>query len=172
MRNIAHQELASIFDSDAEQRYKQAKGMNLLSIYLRKPDRRSSQAYKSTYEDALKGVEKDDISIEMTRITVRRFHQAGIKTIVYVTPINIEDMAKAGGFSLSGLRHSFTRLGEAVCDEGGVFADFHDILRDNQFRDAAGHLTFNGKSNGYDVLVNHLAPLMIKQMKPAIGNTR
>jgi len=168
LRDAMRNGTASLFGSLAEEKYQQEINPQLARYGTIYGGRRATlEAYRHFYDDALAGVAADDISIEMTKATVRRFQEAGIETLVYVAPINVERMAKVGALDRDGLEQSFARLGDAVRAAGGKFADFHDLLADEQFIDEAGHLTFDGENCGNVVLAQHLASLVIEQMPPA-----
>jgi len=167
LRDAMDKSTAVLFGSQAHEKYQQQLNRHNAAHLLTPEGRRwTEEAYHHFYGEALAGVESDDIAIEMTKATVRLFQQAGIKTLVYVSPINVEHMSEVGALDRAGLQKSFARLGDAVRAAGGKFADLHDLLADDQFRDPAGHMTFEGKTSGSNVLAQHLASLVIEQMPP------
>jgi len=67
---------------------------------------------------------------------------------------------------------SLAHLGAAVRAAGGTYADFHDLLSDAHFIDAAGHLTFEGERSGGALFARELAPLLLDQVNAASRQSR
>ena len=67
------------------------------------------------------------------------FSEAGIPTLVYLNPINLEHLDAVGVLDKSAMERSVDAYRSSVIDSGGLFLDYHDIFPDSHFTDMAGH---------------------------------
>ena len=105
----------------------------------------------------LEGPDLDRLPLALTAGAVRSLEEAGVPTLVYVTPINVEHMTRIGVYApevVSGVLRQAERL---VVGAGGRFLDLHALLDDSRFRDASGHLTQSGEDCGADALARELS---------------
>ena len=79
-------------------------------------------------------------------------------------------MVRVSVLSVGTLDASLATIRSSVIQSGAHFADLTRALRDDQFRDAAGHFTLEGDGNGMEQLARTLARL-IRQM-PSEGLRR
>jgi hypothetical protein len=173
LRDALHRRVAEAVGSEAEAKFKAITlELEMSRKYTPGMIRRRKPAYESSYREALAGVKPDDVAIRMLGATVRRFVNAGIPTLVYVAPINVEHMREVGALTGDGVVQSLAHLGVAVRAAGGTYADFHDLLSDAHFIDAAGHLTFEGEHNGGALFARELAPLLLGQANAASRQSR
>jgi hypothetical protein len=164
LRDALHHYAAAISGSQSEQRFKEERSRDARERdYSADYHRMNKSAYERSYAEALAGVEPDDVSIRIMGAAVRRFVDAGIPTLVYVIPINVEHMRDVGALEGDGLQRSLDRLGEGVRAAGGTFVDFHDLLPDEYFLDVRGHLTFDGETSGNALVARALAPMVLDQ---------
>ncbi len=132
------------------------------------PDQRGTRrTHLQYFGDAFAGVERGDVAFEFMAAAVRCFERAGIETLVYVTPINVDYMKTIDVYDREGMRQTVFNLEAHVRAAGGDLVDLHDILTDAGFRDAVGHMTFEGEYNGSVRLARELAPYVISRMKSA-----
>ncbi len=164
LRAALHLRAAALTGSQAEGRFKKQRDAEGWDRGFT-PDllRKKKSEYERSYREALAGVEEGDVSIRMMSAAVRRFVDAGIPTLVYVTPVNVEHMREVGALNGDGLQRSFDRLGEAVRAAGARYVDFHDLLSDEHFVDFSGHLSYEGMDAGNFILARKLAPLILEQ---------
>lgn len=137
-----------------------------------KKKRLTTFGLRQRYGPALDGIAADDPSVRVLASTVRRFGNDGIRVLVYTNPVNIANMEDGGVFDEKGLAKTLDAIAKAVRQAGGEFADFHRLLPDNAFRDAAGHFNVRGQApDGPKLLGEALAPLVFKEAN-AFGRRR
>jgi hypothetical protein len=123
---------------------------------------------RQRYGPALDGIRPGNPAVEVLAAAVRRFRRDGIRVLVYASPANIANMETGGVLDEEGLQKTLEVIAGAVRAEGGEFADFHALLPDEAFRDAAGH--FSVKANLPDgplLLGRALAPLVVEEARSA-----
>lgn len=113
-------------------------------------------------KDAMRGMARGDVAFALIEASVRHLTQRGIRTLVYLTPVNVEHMRKLDAYDPAGVAVIARHLGAATRAAGGEFLDLHDLLDDSGFRDAAGHLSFHGKTSGMNRVVHALARQLMK----------
>jgi hypothetical protein len=107
---------------------------------IRGGTRYAASRERTHYGAALTGLPADHPVLSVLADTLRAFADAGIETLVYVNPINVEHLSALGLLEGSGLSDSLATLEAVVRGAGGDYVDLHDLLPDAAFRDAAGHL--------------------------------
>jgi hypothetical protein len=111
--------------------------------------------------EALGGIEPGHPRLRILKATLDRYRRAGIPTLVWVAPTNIEHL-RSLGLSLTGIDRSMTTLRQLVESSGAMFADFHALLPDKAFRDEGDHTTSSGESGGVRVLAEELAVSIVR----------
>ena len=94
-------------------------------------------------------------------------HDAGVPFIFYVSPIDVETLAKNGNID----REELTRRIEALRQRVGVsraeWLDLHDTLPTTMFRDANNHLLLPGCAQVGRPLAEHAFRLLAKRSRTA-----
>jgi hypothetical protein len=120
------------------------------------------------YGTVLDGIEDDNPTLRVFEAAVRVFTEAGIPTLVYVNPINIEHARKLGPLDEPALRRSLDAIERASRRSGARFVDLPALLPDRAFRDRAGHFTVKGDApDGPRMLAEALAPLVATEARRA-----
>jgi hypothetical protein len=103
-------------------------------------DRYRADAERRHYGAAFVGLEEDHPILVVLASTLETLSDAGIPTLVYVNPINVEHLGELGLLEDDRLSRSLTTIESVVRGAGSDYLDLHDLLPDAAFRDAAGHL--------------------------------
>jgi hypothetical protein len=103
-------------------------------------ERYNAVAERSHYGPALDGLEEEHAVLQALAGTEDVLRRAGIRTLVYVNPVNVEHLDSLGLLADDGLSRSLAAIEAVVRSRGGDFLDLHALLPDAAFRDAAGHL--------------------------------
>jgi len=123
------------------------------------------------YGTALSGLDRDHPVLRMLGATVRALSDAGVPTLVYLFPLNIEGFTELGIYDPSGLAHSVSTVEAVVEAAGGDFLDLHALLPQSGFADAQGHPAidrgFDAPLAIADALAQHLATY--PSLRPAGG---
>lgn len=112
---------------------------------------------------AFEGVSQDAGRLRVLGALVRRLHDAGIPTLVWVSPMNT-DHFRSLGIELRGLDRTIRSARTVVEANGGAFADFHALLTDAQFRDTSDHFTLDGEQSGGATLARRLASAVLRTL--------
>ena len=122
-------------------------------------------AIADRFGPVLSGLRQDNPSLEVLAATLAIFESAGIDVLVYINPINVEQLGQAGALPAEGLNQTLATIEELVVHEGARFLDLHDLLGDANFRDAAGHLNDQGTL----LLVRSLVPPLVAESRKRSG---
>lgn len=106
-------------------------------------DRYTADSERRHYGPVLVHLEPDHPVLAMLGAATRRLHGAGVSTLVYVNPVNVDHLESVGIAPSEELAKSLALIRSTVEGAGGTFLDLHALLPDAAFRDAAGH--FGGK---------------------------
>jgi hypothetical protein len=79
---------------------------------------------------------------------------------VYVAPIEVGTIERAGLLDSDGLARTLSAIEAVARSRDADFADLHDLLPGDGFRDAPGHLAWQGEVDGPARLADALAPLI------------
>jgi len=109
----------------------------------------------------MRGMDADSPRLRLLGALLRRFHEAGIPTVVWLSPINVEHL-KSLGMSFAGLDHSIASVRAVVEASGAELADFHGLLPDALFRDAGDHFTLDGEHSGGAILAPRLGRALLR----------
>lgn len=96
------------------------------------------------YAVPLAGVPLDHPILRALTATIDNLAEEAVETLVYVVPIDIEYMRQQGVYDAKGLAATIDAARETVLDAGGSFVDLHDVFPTRAFRDAPGHLVYEG----------------------------
>jgi len=110
--------------------------------------------------DALAGIDPGHPVLRVFAATLARLQAGGIPVLVYVTPANVEHMRRLDILDEIGLAATVAAVEEVSLAAGADFADLHDLFPDEAFRDASGHLAYEGAIDGPTAVAEALAPLL------------
>lgn len=120
-------------------------------------DRYRADAEWRHYGAVLSGLDEGHPVMSVLADTLGVFRRAGIRSLVYVNPINVEHLAAVGVLEKARLEGSLEMLESVVRAEGGDFLDLHALLPDAAFRDATGHLGPPAAADGPDQIAAAVA---------------
>jgi hypothetical protein len=112
----------------------------------------------------LDGVGPDHPVIQVLAATLRVFREAGIPTLVFTIPINVEFMDSVSSYDSARLARTIRSVRQAARDGGAGYLDLHELLPDAGFRDAPGHLAYEGDIDGPRRLAVALAPSVLRML--------
>ena len=115
--------------------------------------------------DALTGLDPDDLVLQMLSRTLDLFRRSGIPVIVYLSPMNIENLAAVGLSNEEEMARSVGLVREVVESNGARFLDLHALFPDAYFRDAQGHLVHDAGIDANVELIRRLAGPVIAELK-------
>ena len=99
---------------------------------------------------------------------VSAFQRAGIPVLVYLRPLNVEHMRAIGVLDEAALARSIGQLEAVVRQNAGEFADFHDLLPDDEaFTDSGGHYNPTGEPHAHRIIADAVAPLVASRAQRA-----
>jgi hypothetical protein len=119
------------------------------------------------YETAFSGVSPDHPILQMLAATLRVYREAGIYTHLYVGPVNVEHFRQLGIYDDQGAEKTLAVLQGIATEHGAEFSDLHALLPDQGFRDASGHLAWEGDFDAQGEVIEVLAPLVAAQARRA-----
>lgn len=105
---------------------------------------------------ALDGVSKDGSRLRVLGAGLERLRRAGVRTLVWAAPVNIEYL-KTLGFAVDGIDRSAESVRRVVEAHGASFVDLHWMLPDDAFVDSGDHVTFEEPVDGTAMLGSRLA---------------
>jgi len=134
---------------------------------------RASLKYSRTLlGQALTGIEEDHAALRMFEATLHRLHSAGIRTMVYVPPYNVDHLNSLGVLEGSRLEETIGHV-RAVAERGGAtFLDLHALLPDDHFRDSMDHLNESVETDGHDKVAERLAASLAEDAKRIVAEHR
>jgi len=120
------------------------------------------------YQETLAGLEPDHPVVRVLAATVQRFRSDDVAVLVYLAPIEVSWLESQGVLDRDGLARTIAVVRQAIESSGGEFADLHDRLPADAFRDAPGHLVVPQEGeDGIDgplLVAEALAPLVIRSL--------
>jgi hypothetical protein len=133
------------------------------------PDRKrlSVAGMQSRYGSALEGIAGDDPSLEMLAATLRIFHEAGVPTLLYINPINIEHAQSLGLHQEAKLQRTTDSIATVARDHDARLVDLHDRFSDDHFRDAAGHFRVRDP-DAMSKIAQALTPAVAREAKRSL----
>jgi hypothetical protein len=130
-------------------------------------DRQSRQMAERGLGPVLNGLGGDADNLRFLGAALERFRAAGIPTLVYVEPTNLEHL-RSLGLSVDRVQDSITAIANTVKQGGALLADFHALFPDAAFRDPGDHYTFSGATNGTNWLGDRIALAIVRDLLPAV----
>jgi hypothetical protein len=123
----------------------------------------SSEYLETLYGAVLSGVTPDHPVMQVLEASLRRFHDAGMQTLLVALPLNVELLQLDGMLDQRrGLETTLSALQEISDASGARFVDLHDLLPQMGFRDEPNHLTFRGRVDGHQRVVDALVPEVLR----------
>jgi hypothetical protein len=98
---------------------------------------------------------------------LRIYREAGIYTHLYVGPVNVEHFERLGIYDERGVAETLAVLRRIASEHAAEFSDLHALLPDRGFRDAGGHLAWEGDLDAQGELIEVLAPRVAAQARRA-----
>lgn len=121
------------------------------------PDSRHTEfGAQQAFGPVLDELDSDNAVLRVVDATLRHFGEAGVPTLVYAVPMNVEHFSKLGIDLDSGLPPSLERIAGVVERNGAHFVDLHALLQDSDFRDPI-HFNRDTEPNGLDRVAEALA---------------
>jgi hypothetical protein len=119
------------------------------------------------YEPVFAGLDRGHPAMRVLDSTLRIYREHGARVLLFVDPIDLQDLAENGFASDSpGLRESLQTLAQIAAANGASFVDLHDVLPHAAFLDPMGHLHWKGDANGTQMLAEALAPHVARAFAP------
>jgi hypothetical protein len=104
--------------------------------------------YDPRESDVLAGYElalsRRQPAVEMLEATVRGVTASGRVALVVASPIPVEAMSTRPSYDAAAIQRSVDVLRVATEDAGGMFADLHRVLAQDDFKDFGGHYMPSG----------------------------
>ena len=114
------------------------------------------------FGSVLEGIDEDHPTLRFVGETVRLFSEAGIPTLVYLNPINIEHLEKVGVIESPNFQQSLAAYRGAVSGNGGHFLDLHRLFPDGHFADMSGHFRHDEEVEAPTELADRLADFIVE----------
>jgi hypothetical protein len=134
-----------------------------MSTEVDKLPRMSRSTLERSLAPLLLGVSPQHPTLRILSAVLDRFARAGIPTLIYATPVNIEHVHNMG-LSTDAIDRSMQTVARVVHQHGADFVDFHALLPDRAFRDPGDHFTFDGQPNGTFRLASRVAAAIVASM--------
>lgn len=134
-------------------------------------DRSSAAPLRKLLGNALSGVDGNEPRIRILLALIDRFIAAGIPTLVWVAPVNVEHL-RSVGIATDGLDRTSSVLNRLVTEHGATFLDFHEVVGDAGFLDHGDHLQFEGKPATTEVIGTLIAMALARTAPPSSGLPR
>jgi hypothetical protein len=115
--------------------------------------------------EALKGIRRDHILLQALGKSLRVFRQAGIPVVTYLGPINIEYLRSLNVVDEELLQASIQAYRDVAHDYGASFLDFHDILPDTAFYDAASHFRPTPSIDPNARIIDGIHPFLVAELE-------
>jgi hypothetical protein len=103
-------------------------------------NRVTAEVARGSLAPVLAGLREDNATLLALESLLADFERARIPALVYVAPLNVEQLRGIGVMDDDGLRRSLDRLRDACERRGARFLDLHDLLEDAAFSDYLDHL--------------------------------
>lgn len=131
-------------ESTPERRFRAAADARTLARLFTDPEIRHyrEEGVREHYDVTLAGLPSDHPVLRVLGACIDRFRRAGARVLVYVAPLEVTYLESRGLLDRTGLARTIATIEAAVRAHGGSFADFHDLLPGEAFRDAPGHLAY------------------------------
>jgi len=113
---------------------------------------------------ALDGVPRDHPILRVLGATLKRLSRAGVGSLVYVAPVDVEHLEFLGIDTGAHLPDTIQVVADVVRDSGAEFVDLHRLLRDDRFSDP-NHFDNPGQPNGISELADALAPHVLRALE-------
>jgi hypothetical protein len=134
------------------------------------PDTRrfNAETMRERYGAALDGIPPGNPNLRLLHAAIRQLRAGGAEVLVYASPMNVEHLERLGIATPAGLARTLASIDEVAQSAGASFLDLHALLRDDGFRDGAGHLTADeGPVDGPRELAERLAPAVLEAEQAA-----
>jgi len=128
-------------------------------------ERSTASRIRFQYGPALAGADRQHPVLRVLGAAVGRLERAGVRTLVYAVPLNVEHFDAMETFDAAAFAKTIASLEATVREAGGRFVDLHDLLPDQGFRDAPGHFTVEGPIDGPARVAASLAPIVVAEAR-------
>jgi hypothetical protein len=154
--------VAAFAGTSAEERFN---GLRFIRNLRKRPgtERFDAAREQERFGAALAGVAPDHPVLRALAATVRNLQDAGVRVYVYVNPVNVDNLEEIGILDRESLDATLSSLERVVEDAGARYSDFHDLLPDAGFMDAAGHFSHGGTVDGTDVVARAIAKVVVQE---------
>lgn len=135
--------------------------------HVEEPERLRREALWSVFGAPLTGLSPDDPNLARVTAFLCEMRDAGIPTLVYVNPTNVDQLYEVGASDPATLAASLALIRERVEACGTRFVDLHAIFRDEVFRDAIGHMRADEGFDAPQRIALELAPHVREMLRPS-----
>ena len=129
-------------------------------VFVPGKNRERLELVQTVLGNALGGLSPTHPRLRILGAMLEHYRRAGIPTIVWVAPVNVDHL-RSLGLPLEGLRRSLGTIRTLVEANGAALIDLHDLLRDEAFIDAGDHVTSNVGMSGATMLGESLARVLL-----------
>lgn len=102
-------------------------------------NRYSIDGERMHFGETLAGIEPDHAKLRLFRSSVARLVDAGSDVIVYMNPTNFDHLRAIGLEHEAALDLVLQEIERSATESGARFLDLTELLRDEDYEDAAGH---------------------------------
>jgi len=122
-----------------------------------RPARYNAEGARHSYGVAIAGAARDHPIIALLEALLRRLGRHGLSVVVYVVPVNVDNLESLGVLEGNGLRRTIGELEAVTLRQGASFLDLSHLLPDRAFRDSGGHFTVDEPLDGPKLVAEELA---------------
>lgn len=134
-------------------------------------DRSNAASLRKMLGNALSGIDGNEPRVRILLALIDRFIAAGVPTLVWVAPVNVEHL-RSVGIATDGLDLTTSVLYRLVIEHGATFLDFHEVVGDAGFLDHGDHLRFEGRPAPTEVIGTLIAAALARTAPPSSGLPR
>lgn len=142
LRRAAERAVAARTGAHPERRFSRSRGIRKGAAQFEQVDGRpryGTAREVNHYGDALRGLGPEQYVVAALSRALRRLTAAGIGVIVYLNPVNLDNVERLGLLDAEAVSRSVAVLRGEVESTGARWIDLHAAYGDEWFTDAAGH---------------------------------
>ena len=118
---------------------------------------KAPSVFNPAFREAVRGYDialtRRQATVQMLEATVRAVTEAGHVAVVIATPIPHETLLKRPWYDAATTQRRIDVIRDATRDAGGLFADLHTLLPQQEFADYGGHFGPVGAQRVADVVL-------------------